>query len=186
MKLNHQKISLIKLLRQRNAMGLFAGVVAVSNLILCAFLFFQSEKIIVIPPETKERIWFKGSSVSAVYLEEMAIFFSHLLLDKSEQNSRFHHVMLLKYVHPSSHSQVLSTLLADEARYKKEGLSTSFYPKDVEVNVHAKTVVLKGELLTRVGERHVSTVKRNFLVKFANQHSRWWLSEFSLQPPEEG
>jgi conjugal transfer pilus assembly protein TraE len=178
------EFNLLRLLRQRNAMGIFSTVMLMTNFLLCLAVLFKQDKTILLPPELKQSVWFKGSSVSREYLEEMSLFFAHLLLDKNSQNARFHHKTLLKYVHPDSHSKVVNKLLTDEKRYQKEGLSTNFFPSKEEINVVKKTVTLTGELLTRVGNREVAKSKKKFSLRFTNEHSRWYLAEFVVKGDE--
>ncbi len=176
MKINSQNIK--ALVRQRNSIGILALLLGVSNLILSVALFFHAEKTIILPPEQKVRVWFQGNNVSRAYLEEMALFFGHLLLDKNDSNAAFQHKMLLKYIHPSATNKVIGMLNADYKRYQKEGLNTSFYPKKILADMNGKSVTLEGKFVARVGQRKVSEENKKYIFVFSNSQSHWYLTTF--------
>ena len=180
MKARVQERNLKMLTRSRDSVRFFLALSLVLNIILGFGLVSQSKEIIFVPPENNLQVWFKGSKVSRSYLETMGILFAHLLLDKSSKNARFQHLMLLKYIYPDSQGLVRAKLLNDEKRYKKENLSTSFYPRKIEVNADSKVVTMRGNLVTKVAEKVVTNEDKTFRLKFQNEHATWYLSNFQL------
>ncbi len=185
MKARVSERNLKMLTKSRDSVRFFLALSMVMNIILGIGLVSQSKEIIFVPPENKLQVWFKGSEISRSYLEEMSIMFAHLLLDKNVKNSHFQHLMLLKYVYPDSQGRIQAKLFNDEKRYKKENLSTTFYPRKIEVNTDKKVVTMRGNLVTRVAERVVTNEDKKFRLKFQNEHATWYLSNFQLNKEEK-
>ena len=81
----HQK-RLTYLNVQRNLLIALSAILLTIVLLQTLLLFFKKERMIISPPELKQSYWVEGERFSNSYLEEMALFFTHLLLDVTEAN----------------------------------------------------------------------------------------------------
>ena len=71
---------------QRNFLICFAVVMLLVMLLQTLLLFVKQQRVIISPPELKQSYWVQGNLLSKSYVEEMALFFAHLLLDVTESN----------------------------------------------------------------------------------------------------
>lgn len=181
MKARYYQMNLAKILQQRNLSIIFGLGMLVTNILLGVLVATNNNKTILLPPQLKQSVWLQGNKVANQYLEEMALWFSHLMLDKNNNNQRFQHNLLLDYVSPQYHARLVSKVLADEKRYQDEGLSTSFYPKNTKTNQARHTVLINGDLVSRVGSKDVVTTSINVMVKFSYLQGKWYLKEFDFQ-----
>ena len=67
-----QKI--ITAFKERNQMAMIAAIIAVSNIILVAFLFADKERVVLVPAQINTQMWTERKAVSKEYLEEMSLF----------------------------------------------------------------------------------------------------------------
>ncbi|NQY42979.1 MAG: hypothetical protein HRT87_06540 [Legionellales bacterium] len=175
-----RELNLLKMQRKVAVMGLreILYLLIIAGLIIKDFN--HEEHIVFYDPVSQARMSFKGDAVSKEYLEDMTIMASHLLLDKNKSNIQYNHNKLLKYIHPDNHTKVKRKLLVDAKKYKKENLSTSFYPNLARIDMNNNTVTLPGELLTRVGDREVLREKKIFKLSFKNVHVTWYMTAFEI------
>src|SRR5579872_7139368 len=113
MKFSLQKKRLSHLNVQRNLLAGLSFILLLIVLLQTLLLFFKREKIIINPPELKQGYWVEGDRFSNSYLEEMALFFTHLMLDVSESSVIPQGEVLLRYVSPESYGDFKTKLLSD-------------------------------------------------------------------------
>jgi len=184
MRLRLHNVRLHHLIHQRNIfVGLSAALLG-ANILLALKTFFHLERILVMPPEIHQSFWVEGNRVSNHYVEEMALFFAHLLLDTSEASAPFHREVILRYAQPESYGALKTQLLEDEQRYKKEQLSTSFKPSVVEVDNKKMTADLTGDLLSYVGSKKISQNRETYRFHFHYDHGRLQIVSFLLVKTE--
>lgn len=180
MKLQFKEKRLTNLNFQRNSLlGLSAvlmGVVFLQTILL----FFKNDRVIIMPPETKQSFWVEGNRFSPVYLEEQGLYFAHLLLDVSVSNILSQGEILLRYVDPKYHGDFKKRLLEDEQRLKKDNLSLMFTPIECEVFPDHLMVELTGDLNGYVGNKKVTTNRETYRFEFSNHKGRLFLKKMSV------
>ena len=119
------------LVSQRNILAGLSSVLLGIVLLQSIFLFFRHERIIVSPPELHQSYWVEGNRFSESYLEEMAVFFAHLLLDVSSDSLLYQGEVILRHVDAESYSRIRTKLFADAAQLKKENATSRFQPKNI-------------------------------------------------------
>ena len=151
-----------KFLSQRNGLLVLAGLLAVNSVVLTGALVFSSEKIILLPPETRQSFWVKGGTVSKEYLEDMGWGLSKLLLDLTPSTYSYNHEKLLAFVAPESYGSLKRTLHKEGEDYKTLQLATHFYPSEIIADPKTLTVDVKGTLSSFVAgklvDRHEDTI----------------------------
>lgn len=166
-----------QILNQRNLLGGISGIVLISNFILGIALLNKSDRVVVVPPEVKQSFWVEKSQVSSSYLEEMSLFFSHLLFDRSFETAPYQNSVLLRYVSPDVYGSLKSYLMAEEERMKKDQLSTFFKVYKVFPNQKTMTVLVEGELMKYVGEKQIEKEKIQYEFSFSYSHQKLYLTK---------
>ena len=164
---------------QRNILAGAALILLVIVLLQTLLLFFKKERVIINPPELTQSYWVEGDRFSKSYLEEMAMFFTHLLLDVTESNVLPQGEILLRYVVPSAYGDFKDKLLADQKRLKKQQLSLQFTPQSIDL-VAPLTLEINGFLANYVGTKKVAQFKETYWVQFSQRRGRLFLESFQM------
>lgn len=180
MKLSHYKSLIQQLIAQRNGLVLITMTLGLSNMGLVALFALKSERVILVPPQIQRSFWVEGAQASASYLEEMALFFAHQLLDVTPSSAAYQREIALRYVGSDFYNVLQKRLLAEEERYRKENLSTSF--KVCEVGVHPQTMTVKliGDLMSYVAGQKIKQSRESYLIRFRFKSGRFWVEAFEL------
>lgn len=180
MKLQFLNNRLKDLGQQRNLLISFVVFLAVVSVFQSIALVFKSDHVVIVPPELKQGYWVEKNRASQAYLEEMGVFFAHLVLDNSPRSAAYNREVLLRYALPSAYGHLKRQLLEDEKRLQKDHLSTSFQPNSVKVNPHTNVVEIQGDLMGYVGNKRVSQTRDTYLLKLKFQKGRVFLVSFQL------
>ncbi len=168
------------LVSQRNILAGLSSVLLGAVFLQSIFLFFRNERIIVSPPELHQRYWVEGDRFSESYLEEMAVFFAHLLLDVSAESLLYQGEVVLRHVDAESYSRIRTKLFADAAQLKKENATSRFQPKKAIVSRNSMEVQLKGTMTQYVSGKDVSHYEETFVVRFSAKNGTIYLKDFAL------
>lgn len=177
-RLNQNRLNDIKF--QRDVVAsicvVLLGITAIQS--LC--LVFRHERVVITPPQLTQGFWVEGNRFSPQYLEQMALHFAHFFLDVTEKNILYQGEILLRYVTPEAYGAFKAKLLEDEARLKKNNLSTRFSPSDVAISPENLTVDITGDFMGYVGDKKISQTRETYQIKFTNQSGRLLIAAFSL------
>jgi conjugal transfer pilus assembly protein TraE len=129
MKEKLQHLRLQDLLRHRNYLTFIASGLLGSNLLMTFALCTQSERVVLVPPHLTGATWVERSKVSPQYLEEMALFFGSILLNKTPQSASIS--MNSCFVMQKQVALVCSSTNFEKKKrdIKKVGLAPHFIPK---------------------------------------------------------
>lgn len=180
MKQGFKDLKLGNLTFQRNVLAGLASVLLLITLLQTVFLFLKNEKIIILPPETKQSFWVEGNKFSPIYLEEQAIFFAHLLLDVSASNILAQGEILLRYTDSSAHEILKTRLFKEEARLKRDNVSMKFEIIECEVFPSQLMLELTGDLHAYVAHKKISTHRETYRVEFTSRSGRLFLKSFDV------
>lgn len=165
-------------------MGLCAVLLMIA-LLQSIFLFTKNERVIITPPELQQSYWVEGNHFSNSYLEEMALFLAHLLLDVTQDNIIAQGEVALRYASPECYGTLKGKLLSDEKRLKKHQLSLHFIPKSI-VFVKPLSIDIQGYLASYVGAQRISQVPETYRVTFSQKRTRLFLESFEIIHSERG
>jgi conjugal transfer pilus assembly protein TraE len=168
------------LVSHRNILAGLCSVLLAIVLLQSIFLFFRHERVIVSPPELHQSYWVEGDRFSESYLEEMAVFFAHLLLDVSSESLLYQGEVILRHVDAESYSRIRTKLFADAAQLKKENATSRFQPKKAIVSRDSMEVKLKGTMTQYVSGKDVSSYEETFVVRFSAKNGTIYLKDFAL------
>jgi conjugal transfer pilus assembly protein TraE len=144
---------------------MFASIA--TNLLLSVSLVSadRTHRETIVPPEIKKSFWVEDSKVSAEYLEQMGTFLLQLALNNTPVNSEYNAKMLLKYAAPASYGELEKMLLINAKHLKDDNASTMFSPRSVTPNDRDNSIAFSGVLTTFIGDKRVSELQKNYLVK---------------------
>lgn len=131
----------------------------------------------MVPPDIKRTFWVEDSKVSAEYLEQMGNFLMQLALDNTPISAEYNARMLLKYAAPASYGELERMLLVNAKRLKEDNASTVFSPRGVTPNEKENSIAFSGVLTTFIGDKRVSEVQKNYLVKLGYSAGRVYVLE---------
>lgn len=180
MKLNLREKRLSHLSFQRNLLaGLGASLLGIC-FVQSICLFYKSEKTIISPLELEQSYWIEGNRFSPNYLEEMALYYAHLLLDVTPSNMLYQGDVLLRYADSSHYGSLKQKIYEDQKRLKKENLSLSFSARESHVYPDKLCVEVTGDLMGYIGAKRISQHRETYRVCFSSKGSRLLLKDFSL------
>lgn len=151
----------------------------VSNTLLSYFVITAntSEKTIVVPPSLDKAFWVEGNKVSPDYLEQMAKYFSQLLLTYHKENIAAQHDMVLRYTDSSVYGALRANLATDAERVVRNDMSSVFYQKGAHIKKN--TVYIDGVLLGMMGKKVVSRVNKTYKIEFEYRNGSLNVISFS-------
>lgn len=178
MRLSYIKHNLARAFKQKNQMQAIVLIIVLSNLLLATYLFSNQNRIVVIPAQVNNSFWTENRKVSKEYLEEMAMFFTNLLLDVSPHTMTYQRDIILRNVDATAYNQIKLKLIKEEARYKEENLATTFRPTEIIVNNIKFQVYIKGYLISYVAGKKVSENEEKYLLQFRYDANRLFIKSF--------
>lgn len=178
-RLFHSRVK--ELLKQRNLLLTFAMGLLLSNGILGIIVGLSDQRVIVMPADLRSEVWVERGRVSESYVEEMAVFFCHLILTVSPQSAAFQRDILLRYALPESYGELRAKLTSEETRYKKEELSTSFRPSSLTINTLQNEVKISGDLTSYVGQKKVTQTRETYILQYRYEYAKMWIKSFKVE-----
>lgn len=168
------------LLSQRNILAGVSVLLFSIVLLQSIFLFFRNERIIISPPELHQSYWVEGDRFSEGYLEEMAVFYAHLLLDVSAETLLYQGEVVLRSVDADSYSRIKTKLFADAAKLKKENVTSRFEPKKAIISRQNLDVQLKGTMTHYISGKQISSYEETFVIRFSAYKGKLFIKDFAL------
>jgi conjugal transfer pilus assembly protein TraE len=175
---HHKRLSSLQF--QKNFLAGLSFILLIVVLLEAVLLFFKSQQTLIVPPETKQSYWIEGNRFSPSYLEEMALYFTHLLLDVTEANIMYQGEVLLRHVEPQAYGTFKQKLFEDEKRLKKDHLSLHFAPVECDVFPAQLSVKMTGDLIGYVGTKKVSQHRETYQIVFSQTKGRLFIKSFSV------
>lgn len=168
----------LKLLNfQRNIFITLTFLLAISQLVISFFLFWKSEKTIVVPAIIEKEFWIDSNGYSSSYLEQMGYFLAKLVLEKSPQSAQTQRNIILRHVDPSYISLLNNKLIEEEKMLTEQDASYVFYPHYVQVDPTGLKVLITGDRVLFMGGKAMSTIKESYILSFLGKGSRLLLKE---------
>ncbi|RZI47503.1 type IV conjugative transfer system protein TraE [Rickettsiales endosymbiont of Peranema trichophorum] len=173
--------SIDRLVKQRNGFLVVSLGLLIANMLLSGLLFMKDERIIVVPAYFKQSFWVEGHLVSEAYIEEMSLFFTKMMLDTTPDSHQYRKDVILRYVAPEYYHDLEKRLIADARRMQKEGVSTMFAPKQVEVNTKELKSEVVGTLTQYVAGTRIGQSKERYELTFGYSGGVFMLKGFETK-----
>lgn len=119
-------------------------------------------------------------SLCPSYLEEMAAYFAHLLLDVSEVSFPYQSEIVLRSVGSEQYGHFKTKFLQDLERIKRTNMATHFQLSETNISPETLSVELTGELLGYVAGKKISQARETYRVTFRAFKGRLYLIGFDL------
>ncbi|QLQ32058.1 MAG: hypothetical protein HZT40_11210 [Candidatus Thiothrix singaporensis] len=148
---------------QKGALKLLAGGLLLSNLLLGAILLQASgkaEKTVVVPPDFQRSFWVSGEEVSPDYLEQMAVYYSGLILNYNPANLEYQTRQFLKFADPVAYGELSGKFADDVGKATRNQLSSAWFPQ--QVDIHGMTLELTGVQTLFVGKNITEQKQRRY------------------------
>ena len=155
-----------------------AGVLLASNLILVVFLFTidLSQQTIVVPPDLERPFSIHGDTVSPAYIEQMAKYFSQLLLTYHIDNVTAQYDAVLHHVDPTVYADLKARLHAQAERIQRNLVGSVFYPMGIHIAKMKATIT--GELVGLIGKEIISRKQKYYELRFTYRNGTFYLVKF--------
>ncbi len=175
------EVSYQQAVNQRNWLALLSLILSLVLLVISAFLFFKTERVIIVPPHIEKELWVDGNSVSPTYLEQFGSFTSQLLFTKSASSAANQRSIILRHTDSGYSPSLRHKLIEEEALLKKQNASYVFYPVEITVNPEKMEVLITGDHKYFVGDKQVSSDKAVYLLSFTYNGSGLFLNEVTAK-----
>jgi conjugal transfer pilus assembly protein TraE len=179
MRVSYQHKRLGNLEGQRNVLGALVVILFVTNTLQGIRLFFRHERTIIVPPELRQEFWVEGQRFAPSYMQEMALYFAHLLLNVSPTTLGVQGDIVLRYVNPEAYGTFRTKFMADATKLSKDNASLGFHPISTKVLPDALVVEITGDLLTYMGSKVVSIHRETYRLAFTHQQGRLGIKSFT-------
>jgi conjugal transfer pilus assembly protein TraE len=173
--------NLNSLLVQRNFLVGLTTLLAIGLILASSFLFFKTERIIVVPSVIEKEFWVDSNAVSATYLEQFGLFLSGLLLNKSAHSADLHRTVLCRHTEPSYLAILKQRLIEEEETLKKQNASYVFYLNNIFVDPELLTVTLLGDRQFFIAGQQTSSENSGYTLHFTYKGARLLLNGISQE-----
>lgn len=169
------------IIKQRNGFLVLSIGLLIANIILSVLAFTKNERVIVVPAYLKQSFWNEGSLVSESYIEEMSLFFSHLMLDTTPDSHNYRKDIILRYVAPEYYHILEQKLIEDAKKMQKEGVTTNFAPKQIAVSIKDLKAEIIGTLTSYIAGSRVGQSKEKYELEFVYSGGIFMLKGFKTK-----
>lgn len=154
---------------QRNILLFLLLVLLVCVFILSVCLLLKSSKTVIVPASLSREVMLEnGSAFSDEYLEEMSMFFAHLLFDLNAFNVVHNSHILLRHVDSDSYHVLSEYFKVEEQKCKKYNLVTKYNIQKIRILEGGKGVELEGILESRFANDFVQRSNAKFVLEYGN------------------
>ena len=128
-------------------------------------------------PTTGPSFWIDQAQASDNYIEQMGIFLSDLILNRTPADVEYKNSIILKHIHPESYHQIKGLLAQDIQNVKKQDQSYVFKPETSSIDPQSLSFITEGESLVLIGKPGkqptcASQQKKKFTLRFQMQNGR--------------
>jgi conjugal transfer pilus assembly protein TraE len=158
---------------------LIIGLLALSIVLaVTAYSLVGRERVILVPPTVSKSFWLDSEKVSGDYLDQMALFLAHLMLNISPRSVDFQAKTLLQYASPEAYAELKTAMASTSERLKRDNAVTLFQPVTFTIDEPGMRVVINGVLATYIGDKRVTETSKVYLIEFRYSGGKLYLSGF--------
>lgn len=172
----HKKI--IVIFHQRNFLFVLAFALLIINILLCFILVFKKDMVIIVPANLNKEIAISSSGFSQSYIEEMTVFFVHLLLDMTNDNIQYNAALMMKHVAAPAFFLFHHYFEDNTKKYKEYNLVTYFTITEIKIN--GLNCVIKGILTSAFGQDSKKEEKISYDIGYKNHSGKLEVVNFRI------
>lgn len=165
-------------IQQRNLLALISLGLLLTNGILACLLLSDHSHVVIVPPDITKTFWVDKEEVSPEYLEQMAAFLVHEILDVTPKTAGRKRDLVLKYVSPRFYNAFRKRLLKEEEMLNKEQASTAFKVSQITIG---DPLIIVGIMDHYVASNKVKSEKETYEMRFIYKGGRLLLDGFELK-----
>lgn len=171
-------------LRRQQLLSMALGTISA---VLAVAVLAKRTTVILEPPSRSQTIAVTGDRVDGAWLQEMAIYLAHLMLDATPHSIGWQHDQVLKWVHPSMHGELQQRMAVQAKRLTEANATTVFWPQQVAPDVDRQQVVVLGHLDTYINGQSVAGSGRSvaYLASFETRGGRMLLKDWAEVPKDD-
>lgn len=169
-----------KLSKQRGFLVCVVVLSLVTNVLLSAANLRKNDRIIVLPGIVSKEFSMQGvNMLSDAYVEQMGIFFTHLLLDLTPQNVGYNASILLKNVDQSNYFTISEYFKKKEKAHKNYNLVTRFDITSLKIIKERCVIEVEGVLNVQFGAERNVTKPAKYMLNYGIQNGKMLVTGFS-------
>lgn len=161
MELSYSHAASQRVLRQRNALAIATGILALLTVAL-GLVGLSRDREIVLQPVLRSPLTISSARVSREYLEMITRDTVVLTLDRSPQNLEYWMNAVLDITSPRAQGRIKADLLKIVSEQRGSSISQFFTIQSMEIDPANLRSEVTGELHTIVGNKVISVEKRTF------------------------
>jgi len=136
------------------------------------------ERTIIVPPEINKTFWLTSNTVSKDYLDQMAYWYSGLVLNATQFTGEYQKQMFLRYATPGDAGRLSAEMDARIDYLTKNNASTQFAALSLNTDEKTMKVAITGDLSTFIGDKRISGKRVVYAISFKYINGRLYVSEF--------
>ncbi len=141
-------------------------VICNSLLVILSIIQWKNRQVVLVPMNLSKKAVIGASSVSASYIEQVAISLLSQRLDITPGTVRQNNIMVLSHTDPRFYANFKKTLNEEEKVVLEKDVSSAFYIKSIKVSSRDLTVLVEGTLRRWIGERFIGDSEKTYVMKF--------------------
>jgi conjugal transfer pilus assembly protein TraE len=177
----------MKILAQSKRLSLQRGfllcavlMLLVSNIVLSIVLMGKGDKTIVLPGYVSREFSVEGVDiVSDGYIEQMSMYFAHLLLDLTPQNISYNSSLFLKNVDQKNYFVLVEYFQNKEKTHKNYNLVTRFDVTSLKILKEKGVVEIEGVLTAYFGKDKKIEKSAKYLLNYTIKNGMMIVGGFS-------
>lgn len=185
MKLDILKNHIMVAIKERNIALMISILMVVSNLLLIIKVCTQKDRVVIVPAYQQQSFWLDQANVSKEYLEQMSLFFIENLLNLTADSIPYQRDVILKHVVPCFYGELKKRFIEEEARYRKESLTTNIKPMKIIVDEANKITTVVGIFTSFIAGKQIKQTKDSYELKFIYEHGKLLINSFKLIASED-
>jgi conjugal transfer pilus assembly protein TraE len=160
----------------RIVVGALLLIAAIEAMVI--FRNLGAERTIVTPPNIEKSFWVSADGMSKSYLEQMAYWYSGLVLTATRYTGEYQKKLFLEHSSPDKLAQ-LTTEMTERLEYlNKNSASTMFTQQTLNADEKLMRVAIYGVLDTYVQDKRISSKPVIYVIAFKNLNGRIFVNEF--------
>ncbi len=141
----------------------------------------KNKQVVILPPKVDKPFTVAGNTLSAEYLEQVAMYVADRVLSVSPANidNSFSNILPFLTTDPNQAKSIRDDLLLQAKKIKDNDIYQIFYPMRVHIN--KDKVVVEGLLKKLTGNTYYGEERVNFAIYFTVENGRFLITKLEVE-----